>query len=153
MSEEVVARSVELFNSGLFCAESVLLAIAEGRGVDCKLIPRIATGFCSGIARSGGLCGALSGAILALGLVAGRDTADQPIGPTYDLVREVLGGFESRFGGTSCIELTGCDLATDEGQRRFLEAKQHEACTEYVGEATRLVLATIGNRQDAPSSV
>jgi C_GCAxxG_C_C family probable redox protein len=146
MSEGAIQRSVELFRSGLFCAESVLLAIAEQRGVDCSLIPRIATGFCSGIARTGGLCGALTGAILAIGLAAGREGAAQSIDPTYELVREVLAGFETRFGETTCFGLSGCDLSTDEGQRRFLEANQRERCAEYVGEATQLVLAAIDGR-------
>ncbi len=145
-SENAVLRSEELFGSGLFCAESVLLAVAEDRGTDCKLIPRIATGLCSGLARTGGLCGAVGGAILALGLVAGRDEPDEPVDPIYGSVREVLNGFEARFGGTSCIGLTGCDLASDEGRRRFEETGQHERCTEYVGEATRLVLEALARR-------
>ena len=150
MSEGAVSRSEELFGSGLFCAESVLLAVAEDRGVDSELIPRIATGLCSGLARTGGLCGAVGGAILALGLVAGRDAADEPVDPVYGLVREVLSDFEERFGGTSCIGLTGCDLATDEGRRRFEETGQRERCTEYVGEATRSVLEALARR--APTS-
>ena len=148
MSEGAVLRSEELFGSGLFCAESVLLAVAEDRGVDCELIPRIATGLCSGLARTGGLCGAVGGAILALGLVAGRDAADEPVDPVYGLVRDLLDGFSERFGGTSCIGLTGCDLATDEGRRRFEETGQRERCTEYVGEATRWVLEALARGSD-----
>ena len=150
MSEGAIRRSEELFGSGLFCAESVLLTVAEDRGVDCELIPRIATGLCSGLARTGGLCGAVGGAILALGLVAGRDAADEPVDPVYELVREVLRDFEERFGGTSCIGLTGCDLATDEGRRRFEETGQRERCAGYVGEATRWVLEALARR--APTS-
>jgi dihydrofolate reductase len=37
----------------------VLLAIAESQGIQPDLIPRIATGFCSGISRTGGMCGAV----------------------------------------------------------------------------------------------
>ena len=148
MSEGVIQRSKDLFESEYFCAESVLMAIAESRGVSCELIPRIATGFCSGLARTGGLCGAVGGAILALGVAAGRDSADDQVDPVYELVREVLGEFEARFGSTTCLKLTGCDLGTDEGQRQFLERKQHESCTEYVGEATRLVRDVLARRSD-----
>ena len=144
--EEAIRRSVELFGAGYFCAESVLLAVAESRGARSEVIPRIATGLCSGLGRSGGLCGAISGAILALGLAAGRDGPDEPVDPVYRLVLEVLNGFESRFGGTTCAGLTRCDLATEEGQRRFLETGQRERCAEYVGAATALVLAVIAAR-------
>lgn len=143
MNQVAIQRSKDLFESGYFCAEGVLTAIAESREVSSDLIPRIATGFCSGLARTGGLCGAVSGAILALGMVAGRDSADESVDPVYGLVREVLDEFEAEFSSTTCLGLTGCDLGTDEGQRQFLERKQHESCTEYVGEATRLALEAI----------
>ena len=112
MNHDAIQRSKDGFESGYFCAESVLMAVAENRGVSCKLIPRIATGFCSGLARTGGLCGAVGGAILALGMVAGRDSADESVDPVYGLVREVLDEFEAEFGSTTCLGLTGCDLAT-----------------------------------------
>jgi hypothetical protein len=59
MGEQVPQRSPELFRSGFFCAESVLLAIAESQGIQSDLIPRIATGFYSGISRTDGMCGAV----------------------------------------------------------------------------------------------
>jgi C_GCAxxG_C_C family probable redox protein len=64
MSEQASQRSIELFTSGYFCAESVLMAIAESQGIQSDLIPKIATGFCSGIARTGSICGAVCGAIM-----------------------------------------------------------------------------------------
>ena len=148
MTESTTRRSEDLFTAGYFCAESVLMAIAESRGTSCKLIPRISTGLCSGLGRTGGLCGAVGGAILALGMAAGRDTANESVDPVYELVREVLDGFEARFGSMTCLGLTGCDLGTDEGQRQFLERGQHETCTEYVGAATRLVLDALARRSD-----
>ncbi len=148
MNQVAIQRSKDLFESGYFCAEGVLTAIAESREVSSELIPRIATGFCSGVARTGGLCGAVSGAILALGMAVGRDSADESVDPVYGLVREVLDEFEAEFGSTTCLGLTGCDLATDEGQRKFLERKQHETCIEYVGAATRLALAALARRSD-----
>jgi len=137
---------MELFGSGLYCAESVLLAIAEEKGVDCALIPGIATGLCSGLARTGGLCGAVSGAILAIGMLTGRGSGEEPIDPVYELVREVLTGFEARFGSTTCMGLSGCDLATEAGQQQFKDQGQYALCTEYVGAATRMVLDALTRR-------
>ncbi len=149
MTERTIQRSRALFDSGFYCAESVLMAVAEMRGVDSDLIPRIATGLCSGLARTGGLCGALSGAILALGLVAGRDSADESIEPVYRAVRQVIAQFEDAYGATTCGELTGCDLATDEGQRRFRETRQCERCADYVGEAARFALEALAGSTGA----
>ena len=72
MNDQAPKRSRELFNSGFYCAESVLMAIAESRGIRSDLIPRIATGFCSGMARTGGQCGAVSGAMMGISLATGR---------------------------------------------------------------------------------
>ena len=143
MIESIAQRSAALFDSGLYCAESVLQAIAESRDVDCQLIPKIATGFCSGVARSCGMCGALSGAILAIGLAMGRTSADEPIDPAYQAVRLVVNGFELEFGSSNCQSLLGCDLGTEEGQRRFQQQALRIRCREYVSRATALALAAI----------
>ena len=143
MNESIANRSTALFDSGFFCAESVLQAIAEARDVGCKLIPHIATGFCSGVARSCGMCGAVSGAILAIGLTMGRGSADESVDDVYKAVRIVLDGFESEFGSSNCHSLLGCDLGTEEGQRFFLERALHAACRTYVARATELALDAI----------
>lgn len=60
-----VRKSAEyLFASGLFCEESVVLAIAKAEGLYSELVPKIATAFCSDMARTCGPCGALTGAII-----------------------------------------------------------------------------------------
>ena len=83
MIEKAANRSRELFESGLYCAESVLLSITEAKGIESPLIPRIATGFCSGISRSFNLCGAVSGAIMAISIFMGRDTPEESVEPCY----------------------------------------------------------------------
>jgi hypothetical protein len=71
-AEQAARRAREFFDQEYLCGESVLLAVAESRGLANEWIPRAASGFCSGLARTGGLCGALSGGILAINLVLGR---------------------------------------------------------------------------------
>ena len=46
ITQTTVVRCIELFEAGLFCAESVLQAIGEAHDIKSDLIPRIATGFC-----------------------------------------------------------------------------------------------------------
>ncbi len=125
-----------LFDSGLFCAEAVLLAMARRLGIDSPLIPGIATGLCSGMARGGQTCGALSGAVLGMGLVGGRSDAGQLAGEAYGLVKPLIMQFEQRFGATTCPALLGCDLATPEGQRTFrLDKLGTTRCRVYTGAA------------------
>ena len=143
MSEQAPQRSVELFKSGFFCAESVLQAIAESQGVRSDLIPRIATGFCSGISRSGGMCGALSGAIMGINLVTGRNSPTESFEVNYALVQKLIVRFENQFGSVNCRQLLGCDLATEAGQRYFMENHLMESCLQYAEGATSIALALI----------
>src|SRR5512142_2073574 len=119
--ERVAARSEALFRQGLFCAESVLMAIAEEHGIQSSLLPRIATGFCSGVARTGGMCGAVSGGVMAISLVHGRDDEKGTADAAYGCVRDFVTRFEAQFGSSNCFELIDCRLDTPEGQARFRE--------------------------------
>jgi len=147
---QVGQRGEALFQQGFCCAESVLQAIAESRGIKSNLIPRIATGLCGGIARTGGLCGAVSGGVLAINLVTGRTQAGQSTEANVRLVRAFLGKFEAKFGTTNCERLIGCRLDTPEGQRFFKENKLRETkCRMFTGEAAAMVSGILeGEVQD-----
>jgi C_GCAxxG_C_C family probable redox protein len=149
MSEQASQRSLELFRSGFFCAESVLLAIAESQGIQSDLIPRIATGFCSGISRTGGLCGAVSGAIMGINLVAGRNSPAESIELSYSLTQELISRFERQYGSVNCRQLIGCDLAAEAGQRYFMENNLMEHCLQYAEEATSMAVSLIAEEHDS----
>lgn len=143
MNEQAPKRTRELFASGYYCAESVLLAMAESLGIQSDLIPRIATGFCSGMARTGGQCGAVSGAIMGLGLVGGRSAPTETVERNYALARQLIRRFEERFSSTNCRGLLGCDLATPEGQQTFQANHLLEHCFDYAEGATRIALSLL----------
>ena len=131
MDERIPQRSRELFDSGFYCAESVLLAMAESKGIKSEFIPGIATGFCGGISGTCGICGAVSGAIMGLNLFTGRNSPEETVDKNYKLVRQLIGMFKGKFGSTNCEELTGCNLGTEEGLQAFRESGQKEKCREY----------------------
>ena len=143
MSEQAAQRSMELFKLGYYCAESVLLAIAKHQGIQSDLIPKIATGFCSGISRTGGMCGAVSGAIMGINLVAGRSSPSESIELCYTLTQKLISRFERQYGYVNCRQLIGCDLATEAGQRYFLENNLMERCLQYAEDATRMAISLI----------
>lgn len=131
----------ELFeSSGYYCAQSVLLAIAKHQGIDSTLLPAIATGLCSGLARTSGMCGAVTGAIMGLGLVNGMYSPTDDRDANYRVVNKFLAAFEVQFGSTNCRTLTDCDLATPEGQEKFRADGVFAKCLDYVEQATRLAL-------------
>ena len=149
MNKQAPQRSVELFKSGFFCAESVLLAIAESQGIHSDLIPRIATGFCSGISRTGGICGAVSGAMMGINLLAGRNSPAESIELSYALTQELISRFEKHYGSVNCRQLIGCDLATEAGQRYFMENHLMEHCLQYAEEATSLAVSLMVELPDS----
>jgi C_GCAxxG_C_C family probable redox protein len=148
----VASRSEELFRQGLFCAESVLQAVAESQNIENDLIPRIATGFCSGIARTSGLCGAASGAILAINMLCGRNDESDSVEGTYNVVRDFVRRFEAEFGSTNCYELLGCHLDAPDGQAFFKENNLKEKCCVFTREAGRLAISSIRAASEEVSS-
>jgi C_GCAxxG_C_C family probable redox protein len=121
--------------------------VAESKGIQSDIIPKIATGFCGGISRTCGICGAVSGAIMALNIFYGRNIPNEPTDENYIAVRKLLGDFEKRFGSSNCKELTGCDLGTQEGHDTFISSRKLiEQCREYVEEATRMAMSLIQER-------
>lgn len=143
MIETASRRSRELFNSGYRCAESVLMAVAESKNIQSDLIPRIASGFCSGLAHTNGTCGAVSGAIIAINLMKGRSDPTESTEENYKAIQEFIEGFQKLFHSIQCGELTGCDLGTEEGATAFKEGNKIEICLDFTEEATRLALHII----------
>jgi C_GCAxxG_C_C family probable redox protein len=134
-------HSRELFASGHLCAEAVLLAVTKHRGIETPLIPAIATGFCRGLSRTSGMCGALAGGILGLNLVCRRDCPAQSVEQNFAAVQRLVSEFEASCGSTRCSELLGCDLGTPEGQRIFRQNKLQRRCREYTATATRIAVS------------
>ena len=137
-ADQIAQRSEELFRTGLCCSESVLQAVAEGLGIQSELIPKIATGLCGGISRSGNICGAVNAGVLGISLCHGRTQGNQSPEEAIRQVREFLKAFEERFGSTNCEKLMGCRLDTPEGQQFFKEHNLREKCAGYTREAARL---------------
>lgn len=141
--QEVRRNAEEAFLSGLYCAESTLVAVAEAQGIESELLPRIATGFCSGMARTCGTCGALTGAMMGLSLAFGRSRSDESVATAYTATQRLVFEFERSFGSRDCHVLLGCDLGTAEGQAIFREQRLGQRCAEYTGKAAEIAAAIL----------
>jgi C_GCAxxG_C_C family probable redox protein len=117
--------------------------VAESKNIQSKLIPKIATGFCGGIARTSGICGAVSGAVMAINIFYGRSLPDESVDKNYIRVKKFTEMFENKFSSTNCKQLTGCDLGTEEGRKQFLSTNMIEQCKKYTEEATRMAMSII----------
>ncbi len=145
--DEFYEKGWNAFHSGLYCAESVLSVIAEDEGLQSDLIPGIATGFCGGMSRTGNVCGAVTGGILALNLVFGRKDTSKSAEKNYAAVQELVAEFTERTGSLNCTELLQCNLGTEEGRQQFKEQQLREKCKEFTGIATSIVKKIIDQKR------
>jgi len=123
-------HAVEVFDQGFNCAESVLTALCTAAGRDVGDLRRLATPFGAGMARRGTVCGCLSGAAMAIGLLAGRSTPEDAEGKerAYGMVERLLGLFERTYGSTECRTLTGLDFHDPAAVERFSEEARGRVC-------------------------
>jgi C_GCAxxG_C_C family probable redox protein len=98
----------------------VLLAVCQEFGIDKDINPAIANLFAGGIGNTGSVCGAVSGAVMAIGLKTKRGETMEEGLRALEMVGELRRRFEAEMETISCRELTGEDLSTAEGIRRFM---------------------------------
>lgn len=91
----------------------------EELALDSDLIPRIASPFGGGLGRSGMLCGVVSGSLMALGILKGRDSAEERVETVLEDARAFVLKFEERFGTLQCRDLAGYDLSSSRQRKLF----------------------------------
>ncbi len=141
LGEKAAKRHLDGYN----CAQAVLLTLYEYINPHEKnlAIPKIATGFGGGMGRCGNVCGALTGAIMAVGLKYGANEVDlKKKVDCYDKTCVLLKQFEKQHGSVMCSALIERDLSTPEG---FAKAKQDQVfekvCTKLIKSAVKDFLA------------
>jgi len=136
--KELRRLASENFDGRLNCAESTSKAVADHFNVGKCGFPRAATPFGGGIARGGGPCGAVTGTLMGIGLLFGRDRGGdhRQLDRVYAMVHEFQDEFARRFGSTLCHELLKCDISTNRGR---VQAKKDglfvRQCPDYVSGA------------------
>ena len=110
------------FAGGFNCAQSVFSAFAPRFDISGELAVRLAAPFGGGVGRAGEICGALSGALMILGLQYGQDRPEDK-DEMYRIAREFMDQFRKRHGALRCRELIGHDISTPEGLREAREQK------------------------------
>lgn len=125
------------------------MAVAEKHNIQSDIIPGIASGFCGGMSRTAGLCGALVGGIMALGILYGRKSSDDSPKKIYALSERLVHDFETRFGSRNCSDILGCDISTREGEAIFEANKLAKTvCLDATVQATDLVMQVLENQDD-----
>ena len=105
--QPAVALSLEYFQNGLYCSEAILRAFNEV--YDLKYPENsysIATGFATGFGEAKCSCGALTGGVLVLSLIAGRNHNHESERLCFTVVNELHNRFKEMHKAICCRVLT-----------------------------------------------
>ncbi len=150
MHPGAVHRAVSLFDQGFTCSQAVLAAFSTRYGLDERTALKVACAYGGGIARSGETCGAVTGALMVIGLAHGKATLDDDAAKekTYALTREFWKRFRERQGSLVCNVLIGMDIGTPEGAKAASESGVfREKCPGLVQCAAEILDQLLGSRQ------
>ena len=135
-----VEKANDLFARKFHCSQAVFAAFAEELGLTEEQALKIGACFGSGM-RKGEVCGACTGALMAIGLKYGQ-AAEEDLDSrlkTNEVTDRFMAEFKKSNGSYMCRELLGCDISTEEGVAEALDKKLFtEFCPKMVESATRI---------------
>ena len=132
-----------LFLAGYNCAQAVFCAFRDETGMDLDAAARLSSSFGGGMGRLREVCGTVSGALLALGILRGyADPQDPELKKAhYSLVQEYARRFRERNESIVCRELLKNVPVTPGGvpEARTPEFYQRRPCLRLVGQAAEIL--------------
>ncbi|SDN88718.1 C-GCAxxG-C-C family protein [Acetanaerobacterium elongatum] len=134
------AVALQVFDNKFNCAQAVFSAFAEDLGLDKETAYKVAGCFGGGM-RCGEVCGAVSGALMALGCKYGQtlpgDTAAKELASKKAV--EFIELFKARNGSILCKELLGYNLSLPE-EMKILKDKNLFAtvCPRVITDAVKI---------------
>jgi len=118
----------------------VLLAVCQDYEIENEIIPRIASCFGGGIGNSGSVCGAVIGAVMAIGIVKERGESLEDWFRLASVAQEFRRRFEAEMGTIICSELTGLDMTAQMDIEKMMNSDIPETvCVPAVGVAYKIV--------------
>ena len=132
-----------LFLEGYNCAQAVFCAFCDETGLSLENAARLSSSFGGGMGRLREVCGTVSGALMALGMLRGySDPADpQAKAEHYRLVQQYAQRFREINGTIICRELLKDVPVTPGGvpETRTPEFYRRRPCLRLAGEAAGLL--------------
>jgi C_GCAxxG_C_C family probable redox protein len=135
--------ALELFSDNFNCSQSVLTAFAPEFGLTNDQSLKIACAFGAGMGRQQHTCGAVTGALMVLGLKFGKgeNGTNEQKADTYAKTVEFINAFKARNGSINCKELLqGLDM-NNADDYKIIDTKNlfETSCVKYVEDATDIV--------------
>ena len=136
-------KAVELFSQQFNCSQAVFTAYRNVDALDEESALKLSTVFGAGVACTGsGLCGAVSGALLAISMHYGRGDikSTDAKAKTYKLAKRFMADFKSNMGSCTCNSILGLNIGIPENLERAKEMKLFETrCLDAVKVASDIL--------------
>jgi C_GCAxxG_C_C family probable redox protein len=134
--------AVTAYSRGYNCSMAIFSAFAPDHGLDAETAARIASPFGAGVAKTGEICGAVSGALMVIGLTQRLGEVRDPSSRdrVYALSKRFIDEFMTRNGSVNCTDLMGYNLSDPE---QFAEAREKKLfatrCPKLVKDAGEIL--------------
>lgn len=134
-------KAMEIFREKFNCSQAVFTAFAEELGMSEEQALKVSICFSGGM-RKGEVCGAVSGALMVLGMKygnAGKDVAEIKA-ISYQKAAEFMDRFKIENGSCVCRDLLGCDISTLRGMEHAKEKNLfNDICPKMVEAAVKIL--------------
>ena len=141
-----------LFMEGYNCAQAVFCAFCDLTGMELDTAARLSSSFGGGMGRLREVCGTVSGALLALGILRGYGDPADPNAKAahYALVQEYARRFREKNGTIICRELLRDVPVTPGGvpEPRTPEFYARRPCLRLAGEAAAILDEMLAETQN-----
>jgi C_GCAxxG_C_C family probable redox protein len=137
-----IEEAADLFRGCFNCAQSVLSVFAAEMNLSRETALKIATPFGSGLAGMCGVCGAVSGALMVIGLKYGMgvDGDRESKERTYAMARDFARHFTGKHGSINCQPLIGYDLGDPVQRAAAQQAHVFETrCAGFVTDSVEIL--------------
>ena len=143
-------RARELFLSGCSCSQAVFGAFAQDAGIDRETAMKLASSFGGGLGGARELCGAVSGMMMAAGLLFGySDIGDLDVKTAhYARSRALVEAFKEKHETIICRELlSSLETLKADPSERTPEYYKTRPCARFVETAAALLEAEIAKQK------
>jgi C_GCAxxG_C_C family probable redox protein len=129
-------KAISYFKQSFNCSQAVFTAFRQEDAIDENAALRLSTVFGAGVACTGtGLCGAVSGALMAISMKYGREDVsgvDAKL-KTYEMAKKFMDDFKTAQGSCICEEIIKINIGTPENLKKAADMKIFETkCLDAV---------------------
>lgn len=145
------AKAIDYFRNKFNCSQAVFTAYGTENGLSEDICLKIGCAFGAGMGRQQLTCGAVTGALMVLGLKHGKATGDpdEKKEETYSMTRVFFLEFTRFNGSTSCRELlNGLDISDPDDHQKIIDQGLFDThCEKYVQDSVTIIEKLLGRTE------